>query len=227
MPAWQRWGTLHRGCFQVAAMGGARSCMLLAEPYVARLAAMWEARSRMLLPRNPTLPAMGGARSCMLLAEPYIARLAAMWEARSWMLLPRNPTLPAMGNARSWMLLGTVRCQVGSDVGSSIVDVSRNPTLPAMGSPRSWMLLGTVPYQVGSDVGSSIVDASRNRTLPGWQRWGKFDRGCCRKGETFNWHTWVLLPFDRQTRSAEKKPGHQKGSPGNNYQYHLRYMTLE
>ena len=54
------------------------------------------------------------------------------------------------------------------------------------------MLHGTRRYKLGSDRRISIADASRN-------------------GATFNWHSWMLLLFDRQTRSAHAKPGCQKG----------------
>ena len=92
---------------------------------------------------------------------------------------------------------------------------TRNSGLSVEGG-LSRMLLGTRRYQVGSDGGRSIVDASRNPTLPGWQPWKNINRGCPRNAETFNWHAWMLLLFDRQTQSAETKPGRQKGPLRNN-----------
>ena len=88
------------------------------------------------------------------------------------------------------------------------------PDVAMVGSDGCWPdrmdALGTRRYQVGigSDGGSSIPDvvsklaymdafAIRSRML--W------------KPEKFNWHAWMLSLFDRETRSAETKPGRQKG----------------
>ena len=66
-----------------------------------------------------------------------------------------------MEETRSRMLLENPHYHLGSDGGSSMLDVSRNPTLPSW---QQWRKLDRA--------------CSRKPTLPSWQRWGKLYAAC-------------------------------------------------
>ena len=84
----------------------------------------------------------------------------------------------------------------------------------------------------GGDGGSSIADASRSPMLPGWQRWGKLYRGCFVNDGIHGCFCYLIadapatrkfqLAFMdalaiRSRRSAETKPGRQKGWSRSNW----------
>ena len=101
--------------------------------------------------------------------------------------------LAAVEETRSRMLLGNPRYHLGSDGGSSMVDVSRNPTL------LSW--------QGG---GSSIPYACGKPTLPSWKRWGKLHGGCVQEPDVA-----ILAPMEEtRSRMLLQNPRYHLGSDG-------------